>query len=406
MAEFLIRMADERGRVLEQVENGPSQEDVRERFSQQGFLVYWVKPRGILAGGGLRLHRRRKVKLDEFVIFNAQFLTLIKAGLPILTSLDLLLKRQKSPVFRAVLENVRDRVRSGELLSDAFLAQGLFPRIYTTTLLAGEKSGNLEEVLTRYIAFQRVAIGGAKKAAGLAGVSRAAGGRRDPDPDRAAELRDSEISGSCSPISGPSCRTITVFTLTVGRAIRNYFFIIFPAIFAALFVMWRWGKSESGAQRLDRIRLALPLVGSIWLKYQIGMFSRMLSTLLAGGIPLMPALQTAADSMQSRLISSATMKAAEKVREGSPLARSLEEAGVFPGLAVEMIEVGESTGALPAMLTSVAEFYEEDVQTALVAALSLIEPVILIFMGAIVAFVLISLYLPIFSLGAGGIKPA
>jgi len=170
--------------------------------------------------------------------------------------------------------------------------------------------------------------------------------------------------------------------------------------------MWRWSKSESGSQRLDRIRLALPLVGSIWLKYQIGMFARMLSTLLAGGIPLMPALQTAADSMQSRLISSATMKAAEKVREGSPLAHSLEEAGVFPDLAVEMIEVGESTGALPAMLNSVADFYEEDVQTALVAALSLIEPVILIFMGAIVAFVLISLYLPIFSLGAGGIKPA
>ena len=405
MAEFLIRMADERGRVLEQVENGPSQEDVRERFSQQGFLVYWVKPRGILAGGGLSLHRRRKVRLDEFVIFNAQFLTLIKAGLPILTSLDLLLKRQKSPVFRAVLENVRDRVRSGELLSDAFLAQGLFPRIYTTTLLAGEKSGNLEEVLSRYIAFQRVASSVRRKLlASLVYPALLVSGvvliltvlLNFVIPKFQALFAD----------FGAELPRITVFTLTVGTAVRNYFFIIFPAIFAALFVMWRWSKSESGSQRLDRIRLALPLVGSIWLKYQVGMFSRMLSTLLAGGIPLMPALQTAADSMQSRLISSATMKAAEKVREGSPLALSLEEAGVFPGLAVEMIEVGESTGALPAMLNSVADFYEEDVQTALVAALSLIEPVILIFMGAIVAFVLISLYLPIFSLGAGGIKPA
>ncbi len=405
MAEFLIRMADERGRVLEQVENGPSQEHVRERFSQQGFLVYWVKPRGILAGGSLHLHRRRKVKLDEFVIFNAQFLTLIKAGLPILTSLDLLLKRQKSPVFRAVLENVRDRVRSGELLSDAFLAQGLFPRIYTTTLLAGEKSGNLEEVLTRYIAFQRVASAVRRKLlASLVYPALLVSGvililtvlLNFVIPKFQALFAD----------FGAELPRITVFTLTVGTAVRNYFFIIFPAIFAALFVMWRWSKSESGSQRLDRVRLALPLLGSIWLKYQVGMFSRMLSTLLAGGIPLMPALQTAADSMQSRLISSATMKAAEKVREGSPLALSLEEAGVFPDLAVEMIEVGESTGALPAMLNSVADFYEEDVQTALVAALSLIEPVILIFMGAIVAFVLISLYLPIFSLGAGGIKPA
>ncbi|HXZ81340.1 MAG TPA: type II secretion system F family protein, partial [Terriglobales bacterium] len=205
---------------------------------------------------------------------------------------------------------------------------------------------------------------------------------------------------------GAQLPKITVFTLTVGSMIRNYFLILIPVIAVAAFLVWQWSKSESGSQRLDRIRLALPLVGPIWLKYQIGMFSRMLSTLLAGGIPLMPALQTAADSMQSRLISKATLVAAEKVREGSPLARSLEDAGVFPVLAVEMIEVGESTGALPAMLTSVAEFYEEDVQTALVAALSLIEPVILIVMGAIVAFVLISLYLPIFSLGAGGIRPS
>jgi len=405
MAEFLIRMADERGRVLEQVENGPSQEDVRERFSQQGFLVYWVRPRGLLAGGGLRLQRRRKVKLDDFIIFNAQFLTLIKAGLPILTSLDLLLKRQKSQAFRAVLENVRDRVRTGELLSDAFLAQGIFPKIYTTTLLAGEKSGNLEEVLTRYIAFQRVSSAVRKKLlASLVYPALLITGviviltvlLNFVIPKFQALFTD----------FGAELPRITVFTLTVGTTIRQYFLIIVPVIAAAVFLAWRWSKSASGSQQLDRIRLALPLLGSIWLKYQIGMFSRMLSTLLAGGIPLMPALQTAADSMQSSLISSATLAAAEKVREGSSLASSLEEAGVFPALAVEMIEVGESTGALPAMLTSVAEFYEEDVQTALVAALSLIEPVILIVMGVIVAFVLISLYLPIFSLGAGGIRPS
>jgi len=395
-------MADERGHVLEQVENGPSQEDVRERFSQQGFLVYWVRPRGIMAGGGLSLRRRRKVKLDEFVIFNAQFLTLIKAGLPILTSLELLLKRQKSPVFRSVLENVRDRVRTGELLSDAFLAQGIFPKIYTTTLLAGEKSGNLEEVLSRYIAFQRVASSVRKKLlASLVYPALLVTGviviltvlLNFVIPKFQALFAD----------FGAELPKITVFTLTMGTMIRSYFLIIIPVLAITVFLLWHWSKSESGSQRLDRVRLSLPLIGSIWLKYQISMFSRMLSTLLAGGIPLMPALQTAADSMQSRLISNATMDAADKVREGSPLSRSLEEAKVFPDLAVEMIEVGESTGALPAMLTSVAEFYEEDVQTALVAALSLIEPVILIVMGGIVAFVLISLYMPIFSLGAGGI---
>lgn len=395
-------MADERGHVLEQIENGPSQADVRDRFSQQGYLVYWVRPRGILAGGGLRLHRRRKVKMADFVIFNAQFLTLIKAGLPILTSLELLLKRQKSAVFRSILENVRDRVRTGELLSDAFLAQGVFPRIYTTTLLAGEKSGNLEEVLSRYIAFQRVSLAVRKKVLAslvypallVAGVILILTVLLNFVIPKFQELFSD---------FGAQLPKITVVTLTVGTTIRSYFFLIIPVLVVGALLVWRWSKSESGSQRLDKLRLSLPLLGQIWLKYQIAMFSRMLSTLLAGGIPLMPALQTAADSMQSRLISNATMEAAEKVREGSPLSRSVEEAKVFPALAVEMIEVGESTGALPAMLTSVAEFYEEDVQTALVAALSLIEPAILIFMGIIVAFVLISLYLPIFSLGAGGI---
>src|SRR5580700_10638878 len=162
MAEYTIRMADERGHVLEQVELGNSEGEVRERFSQQGFLIYSVKPKGLLSSE-VRLPRRRKVKQDQFVIFNQQFVTLIHAGLPIIQSLELLMKRQRNPFFRSVLQNVRDRVRGGELLSDAFEAQKVFPKVYTTTLLAGEKSGNLEEVLGRYIAFQRLAVSFRKK---------------------------------------------------------------------------------------------------------------------------------------------------------------------------------------------------------------------------------------------------
>src|SRR5512143_3540876 len=162
MAEFVIRMADERGHVLEQMESGASSGEVRERFAQQGYFVYWVKPRSILSGQ-LRMPRRRKIKAEQFVVFNQQFVTLIRAGLPILTALDLLIRRQRNPYFRSLLDNVRDRVKSGELLSDAFAAQGAFQRIYTTTLLAGEKSGNLEEVLNRYIVFQRLAIAFRKK---------------------------------------------------------------------------------------------------------------------------------------------------------------------------------------------------------------------------------------------------
>ena len=162
-------------------------------------------------------------------------------------------------------------------------------------------------------------------------------------------------------------------------------------------------KSDRGATRMDRIKLGIPILGSIWIKYQVAVFSRMLSTLLAGGLPLVPSLQTAGESMQSRLIARGIQDATVTVREGQGLAKSLEQTKVFPEMSVEMIEVGESTGALPAMLNSVAEFYEEDVQNALATAMALIEPVILIVMGVVVAFVLISLYLPIFSLGAGSI---
>jgi type IV pilus assembly protein PilC len=167
---------------------------------------------------------------------------------------------------------------------------------------------------------------------------------------------------------------------------------------------WRWKSSEAGALYLERFRLRIPVLGEISLKYQVALFARMLSTLLSGGLPLVSALETAAASMQSRLVAASVRASGQRVREGASLSKSLEETHTIPDLAIEMIEVGESTGALPAMLTSVAEFYEEDVQTSLSAAMSLIEPAILIVMAVIVGFVLIALYLPIFTLGAGGVR--
>jgi type IV pilus assembly protein PilC len=168
-----------------------------------------------------------------------------------------------------------------------------------------------------------------------------------------------------------------------------------------IFLLWRWKNTDKGAEIIDSALMAFPLLGDIRLKYQVANLSRMLSTLLQGGIPLVPAMETAGASMTSRRVLNGVAAAAGRVREGQGLAKSLEEQRIFPDLAVEMMEVGESTGALPAMLNSVAEFYEEDVQTALGAALALIEPILLIFMAVFVGGVLISLYMPIFTLGAG-----
>jgi type IV pilus assembly protein PilC len=395
MTEFVIKLADERGRVMEQSHAAATAEELKARFTQAGYYVYSVKAKSLLGAS------KKKVKLETFLIFNQQFLTLIKAGLPILGSLELLARRQKLPYFRVQLEDVAARVKTGESISQAFEAQGGFPIVYTTTLLAGERSGNLEEVLQRFLDFQRVSLTFRKK------------------------LKASLIYPALLVVMviglfiflitfvvprfallydqlGTKLPAVTVFMLDLGREAQQCG--IYAAVVVGIvgFLLYRWSKTDAGANLIDRVRIALPVIGSVWLKYQVGLFSRTLSTLLTGGLPLVPSLETAARSIDSRQIASAVYKSVETVREGKGLAASLEQTKVFPELAIEMIEVGESTGALPQMLNSVAEFFEEAVQTNLTAAMSLIEPAILIVMGMVVTTILISLYYPIFSLSAGG----
>jgi type IV pilus assembly protein PilC len=397
MAEFVVKIADDRGRVQQHIEQGYSEAEVRDRFSQQGYLVYWVKPQGVLTSG-VSLRRRRKLKQSTFLVYNQQFLTLIRAGLPILNSLELLIKRQKDAQLKQILENVRDRVKGGELLSDAFAAQGIVPKIYTTTLMAGEKSGNIDEVLTRYIGFQRLAMTFRKKlfvsliypTLLISVVLIMVTFLFTYVVPKFADLFNS---------LDQKLPAITVFMLNVGQNAQKFGPYVFVGLVVLAFAAWRWKETDSGADRIDRIILSTPLLGDIRLKHQVASFSRMLSTLLQGGLPLVPAMETAGSSMTSRRILKGVMRAGVRVREGHGLANSLEEQNIFPELAVEMIEVGEATGALPAMLNSVAEFYEEDVQTALGASMALIEPIILMIMAVFVGGVLISLYLPIFSMG-------
>jgi len=396
MAEFVVKLADERGHLHQQVEQGYSVDEVRDRFASQGYLVYWVKPQGLLSTG--LSGRKRKIKQSSFLVYNQQFLTLIKAGLPILNSLDLLIKRQKDARLKVILENVRERVKGGELLSDAFAAQGMIPKIYTTTLMAGEKSGNIDEVLTRYINFQRLAMTFRKKlfvsliypTLLVTVVSIMVMFLFTFVVPKFADLFNSLDA---------KLPSITLFMMAVGVYAQKYFPFITIGLVLTVFLLWQWRKTDRGGDQIDRFILSLPLLGDIRLKHQVATFSRMLSTLLQGGLPLVPSMETAAASMGSRGIQKGIMQACGRVREGQGLAASLEQQKVFPDLALEMLEVGESTGALPAMLNSVAEFYEEDVQTALGAAMALIEPLILIIMAVFVGGVLISLYLPIFTLG-------
>lgn len=392
MAEFVIKLADERGRVQEQVQTAATADELRARFIHAGYHVFSVRARGAIGRG------RRKVKLEPFLIFNSQFLTLIRAGLPILGSLQMLGKIQKNAAFAGQLEDVAARVKTGEALSAAFEAQRGFPIMYTTTLQAGERSGNLTEVLDRYVNFQKVALTLRKKLIGsliypcvlLTLVCALLIFMFTVVVPQFALLYDQ---------LGNKLPALTLALLSFGKWMQHNILWLVLVVAASVFALYRFSLTERGKDFADGVRIRLPILGRIWLKYQVALFARTLSTLLTGGLPLVPSLETASRSISSRHVSRAVQTSVGTVREGKSLADSLGKTGIFPDLATEMITVGEQTGALPQMLNSMSEFFEEDVATALAAALALIEPAILIVMGVVVVFILISLYLPIFSLG-------
>jgi type IV pilus assembly protein PilC len=400
MSDFVLKYADTRGEVHSQLAQGTSAQEIRERFTQQGFLVYSVKPKGVglsLAGDIALPGRRRRLNLEKFLIFNQQFVTLIRAGLPILKALDLLAERLTDPKLTPYINAVREDVRRGTLLSEAFRQQGIFPKIYVTSVMAGEKSGSLVEVLERFITYQKLALGVRKKV--LVSLMY---------PSvlivlvilLMVFLVTYVVPSFATLYSSMSAQlpTITLYLIAVGTTARTYVLVYAAALFGLGGFFYWWSRKESAREKIDRIKIKVPLFGDIWIKYQVAQFARVLSTLLTGGIPLMQGLDTAADSLGTPLLRKTLEGAGKMVREGQTLSSSLAATRVFPALAVDMVEVGESTGALPAMLTSVAEFYEDDVNTKMTAVLSLIEPAIMIFMGIFVAFVLIALYLPIFSL--------
>lgn len=399
MAEFTLKYADARGEIHSKVAEGTSEQELRDRLTQQGFLIYSVRPRGKMANLSANLPgSRKKLNLEKFLIFNQQFLTLIRAGLPILKSLDLLADRLTDPKLGPYIKNVRDEVRKGTLLSEAFSQQRIFPAVYVTSVLAGEKSGSLTEVLERYITYQRMALAIRKKIilsllypAVLTVLVFVL----------VIFLITYVVPNFAELYTSMSAKlpAITLLLIALGTTARSYIFVFVGVLVAAIFGFRIWARRDSARIKIDSVKLRMPVFGNIWIKYQVAQFSRVLGTLLVGGIPLVQALGTASDSLGTKLLKQALETAVRMVKEGQSLSSALKSTKIFPHLSIDMIEVGESTGALPAMLNSVAEFYEDDVATQMAATLALIEPAIMIFMGIFVAFVLIALYLPIFSLG-------
>jgi type IV pilus assembly protein PilC len=401
MGEFVCRVADANGRVFSHVEPAGNLDEARQKMVDRGLYVYSVRARNSLVSGLTNRSRTRQVSGSDFLILNQQFNTLIKAGLPILRALDLLSTRAASPKLRPVVAQIRDRVREGKSLSEAVEEAGVFSKVYSTAILAGEKSGNLSGVLEYYIAYQQVSTGVRKKIIAslvypvllivvaavivtyLVTVV---------IPKFALLYRDLG-----SELPGP---TQLLIAITVDH--RYLVLGVIGAAFLAAILIFLWSRSEEGGAAFDRLKFRIPIIGDTMLKFQVAQFSRTLATLLTGGTPLVAALSTASDAITSKLVRNTVVETTQMVREGESLHAALGSKGVMPDLALDMIEVGESSGALAPMLNSVAVFYEEEVSIRLSAMVSLIEPLLLVFMGLLVAFILISLYLPIFSFSATG----
>jgi type IV pilus assembly protein PilC len=403
MAEFVCKVGDASGRVFHQVETAQSEDEARQKLADRGFYVFSVRHHFDLLAQFTQARRERTIRPNDFLIFNQQFNTLVRAGLPILKALDLLAERAAAPRLRPILIEVRDRVRDGALLSEALAAQGSFPPVYVTAITAGERSGNLSGVLDQYITYLRVSTSFRTRFLSAliypavlmaAVVCIMAFLVTYAMPRYAALYKELDV-----PLPAP-----TRILLALAIPLRTYFLIFVAVILIGGVAIFLWTRSDRGDLAIDRLKPHLPVFGDIWLKAQLAQFVRTLSTLLGGGTPLVPALQTAVAASSSALVSTSIQQAAGRVKEGQSLHASLAETRLIPGLALEMIEVGEASGALSSMLTSVAEFYEEEVNTRLQRALTWIPIVILVVMAVVIGFILISLYLPMFSLqvGSGG----
>jgi len=401
MGQYVCKVADTSGRIFQQVEAAQSETEARQKLADRGLYVYTVRPRVSLLPRSIGRTGERTLRGSDFLIFNQQFNTLLKAGLPILRALDLLTESAAAARLRPVLEDVRQRVREGALLSEAMDASTVFPKVYTTSVLAGEKSGSLTGVLEHYIAYQRVTTGIVRRLVAAlvyptilvtvaSGVLLYLTAYVIPQFARLY----SELGTQLPPE--------TVLLITLTGTFRTPILITLGLIILAGVGMLAWSRTDAGGVFADKLKLRVPVLGELWLKYQVARFSRTLGTLLAGGTPLVSALETSAEAIGSRYVSGAVLESAQRVREGQSLHKSLADTKLLPAMALEMIEVGEAAGALSPMLVSVAEFYEEDVNLRITTLMNLIEPLVLVTMAVVVLFILYALYLPVFSFSVTG----
>jgi type IV pilus assembly protein PilC len=398
MTQFLAKVGTATGDIEELAVTAASEVSLRTELRERGYHVFWVKRSLGIPSVRKLLQGRQRISQTEFTLFNQELAALLRAGLPLLQSLDIMLERMQNPLFQSVLKDVRDKVKSGTALSDAFRSHGdLFPRIYSASLVAGEKSGGLETVIQRYVQYLKLTEGTKKKVVAalvypvflfftlivaaafllLWVVPRFAG---------FFEGFNAEL-----PI-------LTVVLLTVATTLRSQIWLILIAVGGGGVLFYTWSRREASRVTIDRYLLKLPFLGPVLHLFATSQLTRSLGTLLAGGIPLVQAIDIAAGSIGNHHVGKTVTPVAGRVREGKAFSTSLEETGQFSNLTIEMVKVGENTGGLAEMLHNVADFADEEIDNRLNLMLAMLAPVVLMFMGGMVAMILLSIYLPMFDL--------
>jgi len=398
--EFRCRLASANGQIAEGVYSADTEARLRHELEEKGLYVLALQPKGAIAGVSLQLPRQRRVPPREFLVFNQELATLLKAGMPLVQSLDLLKRRVESPLFQRLLEDIHEKVRSGTAMSDAFASHGdLIPRVYTASILAGERSGSLDTVLRRYVDYARIIATLRKKiisamvypsilitlAFGMLAL---------------IILKVVPAFSDFYASFGAQLPLITRIIVGVSAFVRGQFVFILIALVALIATAMILIRQPQQRMRIDRFILRIPLLGSIAAKFATSQMARTLATLLGGGLPLVTALEIASRSIGNSHIASQLAVVNTSVREGESFAAALESRGVFPEVAVKMAEVGESTGALQEMLNTVADFFDEEISTNLERFITLVEPTLLVIMGVVIAGLLLALYMPLFQLSS------
>ena len=399
MPEFIARVGTPEGDVVERHVQATSVRAAQDDLRNQGMYVFEVK-RGAFSLREL-LPRRKAITTERFLLFNQELLALVRAGLPIIQSFDIMLERQKNLAFRDILLDIRDKIKSGIALSDAFASYGdLFPPIYSTSLRAGERSGDLEGVLKRFLRYQKIIVNLRKKVVSALIY-----------PSVLLVLMSGLIFVMLTFVIpkfteffsgfGAELPLFTRGMIAIATAFRKNLVFVVGGTILGVVILRRW-IATSGRLLWDRFKLRIPFVGGIFHRFALMQFTQSLGTLLGGGTPMVPALEIASQSITNQLVATRVFGIVQNVRNGDPLWRSLEDTKVVSDLAVEMIKVGESTGALTEMLANVSEFYDEEIEARLGRVVTAIEPIILVVMGGVIAMLLYAFYLPLFQLSTVG----